>query len=358
MQEVFRLLIINPGSTSTKIAVFDNEKPVLEQTLRHSNEELAPYATIIDQYEFRKNVILDTLNTNGINITRLSAVVGRGGLLKPMEGGTYTVNSKMLEDIKYAPMGQHASNLGAVIADEIASHLGIPAYIVDPVVVDEMDEVARISGMPEIKRISIFHALNQKAVALRAAAELNRKYEDLNLIIAHLGGGISVGAHKKGKVVDINNALDGEGPFSPERSGGVPISGLMSLCYSGKYTLDEMKKKITGKGGLVAHLGTNDGKEVVRRIDAGDKKAELIYKAMAYQIAKEIGACAAVLEGKVDAICITGGLAYDKYLTGWIKERVEFIGDVRIYPGEDEMTALAEGGLRVLRNETAAKEYR
>ena len=358
MQDVFRLLIINPGSTSTKIAVFDNEKPVLEQTLRHSNEELAPYATIIDQYEFRKNVILDTLNTNGINIAKLSAVVGRGGLLKPMEGGTYIVNSKMVEDIKYAPMGQHASNLGAVIADEIAAQLGIPAYIADPVVVDEMDEVARVSGIPEIKRISIFHALNQKAVALRAAAELNSKYEDLNLIIAHLGGGISVGAHRKGRVVDINNALDGEGPFSPERAGGLPVSGLIGLCYSGKYTMDEMKKKVTGKGGLVAHLGTNDGREVVKRIETGDKKAELVYKAMAYQVAKEIGACAAVLEGKVDAVCLTGGLAYDQNLTDWIKERVEFIGDVRIYPGEDEMIALAEGGLRVLRGEEAAKEYK
>jgi butyrate kinase len=358
MQETFRLLIINPGSTSTKIAIFDNEKPVLEQTLRHSNEELAPYATVIDQFEFRKNVILETLNANGINISKLSAVVGRGGLLKPMEGGTYKVNSSMLTDLKAAVMGQHASNLGAIIADEIAAQLGIPAFIVDPVVVDEMDEIARFSGMPDIKRVSIWHALNQKAVARRAAADLGKKYEDTNLIIAHLGGGISVGAHRKGRTVDVNNALDGEGPFSPERSGGVPIGGLMKLCYSGKYTIEEMKKKITGKGGLVAYLGTNDGREVVKMIEAGDKNAELIYKAMAYQVAKDIGACAAVLEGKVDAVCLTGGLAYDKLLTGWIKEMVSFIGDVRIYPGEDEMIALAEGGLRVLRGEEAAKEYK
>ncbi len=358
MQEVFRLLIINPGSTSTKIAIFDNEKPVLEQTLRHSNEELAPYATIIDQYEFRKNVILDTLNANGINITKLSAVGGRGGLLKPMEGGTYRVNAKMLEDLKNAPMGQHASNLGAIIANEIASQLGIPAFIVDPVVVDEMDEIARFSGMPEIKRISIFHALNQKAVARRAAADLGKRYEELNLIVAHLGGGISVGAHKNGRIIDVNNALDGEGPFSPERTGSLPVSGLMKLCYSGKYTIDEMKKKVTGKGGLVAYLGTNDGREVEKMIAAGDKNAELVYKAMAYQVAKEIGACAAVLEGKVNAVCLTGGLAYDKLLISWIKEMVEFIGDVRIYPGEDEMIALAEGGLRVLRKEEEAKEYK
>jgi butyrate kinase len=358
MQEIYRLLIINPGSTSTKIAIFDNEKPVLEETLRHSNEELAPFGTIIEQYEFRKNVILDTLNANGINITKLSAVVGRGGLLKPLESGTYRVNSKMLDDLRHRPMGHHASNLGAIIAHEIASQLGIPAFIVDPVVVDEMDEIARISGMPEIERISLLHALNQKAVGRRAAADLNRKYEDLNLIIAHLGGGISVGAHRKGRVVDVNNALDGEGPFSPERAGGLPIDGLIKLCYSGKYTLDEIKKKITGKGGLVAYLGTNDGREVVRMIEEGNKKAELVYKAMAYQVAKEIGACAAVLEGKVDAVCLTGGLAFDKLLTGWIKERVEFIGDVRIYPGEDEMIALAEGGLRVLREEEDAREYK
>ena len=358
MQEVYRLLIINPGSTSTKIAIFDNEKPVLETTLRHSNEELAPYKTIAEQFEFRKNVILDTLNANGINITKLSGVVGRGGLLKPMEGGTYRVNSAMLEDLKNPPMGQHASNLGAMIANQIASQLNIPAFIVDPVVVDEMDEIARVSGMPEIARVSIFHALNQKAVARRAARDLGKPYEELNLIVAHLGGGISVGAHRNGRVVDVNNALDGEGPFSPERTGTLPVGSLIKLCYSGKYTIDELKKKIVGKGGLVAYLDTNDGREVTKMIEAGNKEAELVYQAMAYQVAKEIGACAAVLEGKVDAVCLTGGLAYDKTLIGWIKERVEFIGDIRVYPGEDEMIALAEGGLRVLRGEEQAKEYK
>ncbi|HWR62486.1 MAG TPA: butyrate kinase [Clostridia bacterium] len=358
MQEVYRLLIINPGSTSTKIAIFDNEKPVMEQTLRHSNEELAPYASIIEQFEFRKNVILDTLNANGINISKLSAVVGRGGLLRPIEGGTYRVNERMLEDLKVGVSGQHASNLGGIIADEIASPLGIPAFIVDPVVVDEMEEISRFSGMPEIKRICIWHALNQKAVARRVAADLGKKYEELNLIIAHLGGGISVGAHKKGKTIDVNNALNGEGPFSPERTGSLPVSGLVKLCYSGKYTIEQLNRLIAGQGGLVAYLGTNDGREAVKRIEAGDKNAELVYKAMAYQVGKEIGACAAVLEGKVDAVCLTGGLAYDKLLVGWIKEMVQFIGDVRVYPGEDEMIALAEGGLRVLRGEEATKEYK
>lgn len=357
MQEIFRLLIINPGSTSTKIAIFDNEKPVMETTLRHTNEELAPYKTVADQFEFRKNVILDTLNQNDINITKLNAVVGRGGLLRPMEGGTYNVNDAMLEDIRTAAMGQHASNLGALIAREIAGQLNIPSFIVDPVVVDELDEIARISGMPEIERISIFHALNQKAVARRAAKDLGKPYEELNLIVAHLGGGISVGAHRNGRIVDVNNALDGEGPFSPERAGSLPVSGLIKLCYSGKYTIDELKKKLVGNGGLIAYLGTNDGREVEDMIKKGNKEAELVYKAMAYQVSKEIGACATVLEGKVDAILITGGLAYDKALISWIKESVEFIAGIKVYPGEDEMIALAEGGLRVLRGEEEAKEY-
>jgi len=357
MAEVFRILTINPGSTSTKIAIFDNEKPVLEETLRHSAEELAGYNKIIEQYEFRKNVILETLNEKGINITKLSAVVGRGGLLKPIPGGTYQVNKKMLEDLRVGVLGEHASNLGGIIANEIASQLNIPAFIVDPVVVDEMEDIARISGMPEIERKSIFHALNQKAVARRAAKSMEKEYEDVNAIVAHLGGGISVGAHKKGRVVDVNNALDGEGPFSPERSGGLPVGDLAKMCFSGKYTLDEIKKRIKGNGGLVAYLGTNDAREVEQMIEKGNSEAELIYRAMAYQVAKEIGSCAAVLEGKVDAIILTGGIAYDKKFVAWIKDRVEFISQVLIFPGEDELIALAEGGLRVLRGEEVAKEY-
>jgi butyrate kinase len=358
MSEVYRLLIINPGSTSTKIAIYDNEKAVLQETLRHSTEEIGKYEKIYDQYEFRKNIILETLNEKGINITKLSAVVGRGGLLKPISGGTYRVNETMVEDLKVGVLGEHASNLGGIIANEIASQLNIPAFIVDPVVVDEMDDVARISGMPELERKSIFHALNQKAVARRAANELGKSYEEVNLIVAHLGGGISVGAHRKGRVVDVNNALDGEGPFSPERSGGLPVGDLAKLCFSGKYSHGEIKKKIKGSGGLVAYLGTNDGREVVKMIENGDKKAELIYKAMAYQVSKEIGSCAAVLKGEVDGIVITGGIAYDDMFVGWIKERVGFISKVFVYPGEDEMIALAQGGLRVLRGEEEAKEYK
>lgn len=355
--DVFRILAINPGSTSTKIAVYDNEREVFETTLRHSNEEIAKYEKVADQFEFRKQVILAILEENEINLTKLNAVVGRGGLLKPIKGGTYSVNEKMIEDIKAAQMGEHASNLGALIAQEIASQLNIPAYIVDPVVVDEMSEIARISGMPDISRVSIFHALNQKAVARRYASEHNRNYRDLNLIVAHLGGGISVGAHEKGNVVDVNNALDGEGPFSPERSGGLPIGDLAKMCYSGKYTHAEIKKKITGKGGLVAYLGTNDGRDVEAMIQKGDEKAKLVFEAMAYQVAKEIGSCAAVLKGHVDAIVLTGGLAYGQMLVDWIKSRVAFIGDIVVYAGEDEMSALALGGLRVLRKEEAPQIY-
>jgi butyrate kinase len=358
MTNVYRILAINPGSTSTKIAIYDNEKSVLETTLRHPTEEINKYEKVYDQYEFRKNVILDVLNEKEINLTKLSAVVGRGGLLKPIEGGTYSVNDKMLDDLKVGVLGEHASNLGGILACEIASNLNIPAFIVDPVVVDEMEDVARISGMPEIDRISIFHALNQKAVARRAAKEKGKDYEEMNLIVAHLGGGISVGAHKNGRVIDVNNALDGEGPFSPERSGGLPVGDLAKLCFSGEYTHDQIKKMIKGKGGLVAYLGTNDGREVVKMIENGDKKAELVYKAMAYQVAKEIGSCSVILKGAVDAIVITGGIAYDKMFVDWITEKVEFISEIIVYPGEDEMMALAEGGLRVLRGEEQAQEYK
>ena len=358
MKQVYRMLIINPGSTSTKISIYDNDEPVMEQTLRHSGEELSSYATVMEQYNFRKDMILRFLKEKAIDLQQPSAVVGRGGLLRPMEGGTYRVNSAMLQDLRNDVMGKHASNLGAILADEIAASLNIPALIVDPVVVDEMEKVAKISGMPEIERKSILHALNQKAVARRAAKEIGRSYAEMNLIVAHMGGGISVGAHQKGKVIDVNNALDGEGPFSPERAGGLPAGELMRLCFSGEYTLEQLKSKTVGNGGLSAYLGTKDGMEVKRRIAEGDEYAKLIYEAMAYQVAKEIGACSTVLKGEVDMICLTGGLAYDELLTGWIRERVGFIGEVRIYPGEDEMIALAEGGLRVLRGEEQVKEYK
>lgn len=354
---MIRLLVINPGSTSTKIAVFDDENIIFEETLRHSTEEICSFNRIYDQLDFRKDIILKALEKNKISLESLNAIVGRGGLLKPIEGGTYEINEKMVEDLKSGSRGEHASNLGGILAYEIAKNLNIRSFIVDPVVVDELQDVARVSGLKGIERISIFHALNQKAVARKHAESLGKKYEDLNLIVAHLGGGVSVGAHEKGKVVDVPNALNGEGPFSPERAGGLPVGALIELCFSGKYSKDEIKKMIVGNGGIVSYLGTNDARQVSDRMKDGDKYAELIYYAMAYQVAKEIGACATVLKGKVDGILITGGIAYDKDFTSWIEERVGFIAPVTVYPGEDELTALAQGGLRVLRGEEEAKIY-
>lgn len=329
----------------------------MEETIRHSGEELAAFTSIHGQLIFRKELILGLLQEKAIDLNSIGAVVGRGGMLRPIEGGTYAVNQAMLEDLKIGVQGQHASNLGGIIAHEIAELLNVPAYIVDPVVVDEMDPVARVSGFPEIKRRSVFHALNQKAVAKRYAHESGRKYEDLNVIVAHLGGGVSVGVHKHGRVVDVNNALDGEGPFSPERSGGVPVGDLVRLCYSGETTLDEMQKRIVGEGGFMAFLNTNDVRTVTKLSVRGNEDCRLKLDAFIYQVSKEIGSCATVLRGKVDAIILTGGIAYGREVTDAIKERIAFIGPVIVYPGEDEMLALAQGALRVLRKEEAVKVY-
>lgn len=351
----FQVLAINPGSTSTKIAVYSDENPVFQTTIKHSAEQLAPFAGISDQYSFRHQEILRVLEEQGVEL-RFDAVVGRGGLIKPVAGGTYRVNDEMVQDLRY-PKKHHACNLGGLIALEIAQEIGVEAYIVDPVVVDELAPLARISGHPEFERLSIFHALNQKAIAIRAAKELGRTYEDCTFIVAHLGGGVSVGIHDHGRVVDVNNALDGEGPFSPERSGGLPTGQVIEAAYSGIPQAD-LKKKVVGKGGFVAYLGTNDGLEVEKMVRTGDPDAKLVYEAMAYQVSKEICALAAVTGGKVDAILLTGGLVYDReYLSKWIQDRVGFLAPVRVYPGEDEMLALTEGALRVLRGEDTPKEY-
>ncbi|MFC4078193.1 butyrate kinase [Salinithrix halophila] len=357
MPEPIRVLAINPGSTSTKIGVFDNEKAVLEETVRHDAEELDRYPDLFDQYPFRKQMILDTLNRAEINLTRLRAVVGRGGLLRPIAGGTYTVNDQMIKDLKSGRFGEHASNLGGVLAFEIADKLNIPSFIVDPVVVDELEPVARISGVPEIERRSIFHALNQKAVARKIASRLGKCYHEVNLVVAHMGGGITVGAHKRGRVVDVNNGLHGEGPFSPERAGTLPVGDLVALSYSGKFFASEIMKMIVGRGGLVGYLGTNDARQVEERIERGDKEARLVYSAMAYQVSKEIGAYATVLQGKVDGIVLTGGLAYGERFTREIADRVSWIAEVFTIPGENELQALAEGALRVIRGEEKAKRY-
>ncbi len=352
------ILAINPGSTSTKFSVFVDEIEKFQKTIRHSNEDLQEFNTIIAQEDFRYGLIMQELKQAEIELNSLTAVVGRGGLLHPLEGGTYLVEEPMLRDIREAKYGEHASNLGAVLADRIAKDLNIPAYIVDPVVVDEMEKIARFSGSPRFERISIMHALNHKAVARLAADQLQKAYQDLNLIVAHLGGGISVGLHRKGRVVDVNNALDGEGPFSPERSGSLYSGLLIDLCYSGKFTHREVRSLIKGRGGLIAYLGTNDAREVVKRIKAGDDYAKLIYEAMAYQIAKEIGSLAPIVNGEIDAIVLTGGLAYDsEILVPLIQEKVSFIAPVMIFPGEEEMQALAAGAYRVIHGEEVVNHY-
>jgi butyrate kinase len=348
------IFAINPGSTSTKIAFFEDTKCLWTETQRYEASDLARYANVMEQEQFRFDEISKILDAKGVKPANFAAVVGRGGLLKPIESGTYPVNSRMLEDLAG---GAHASNLGAPLAVRFASAAGVPAFIVDPVVVDELVDEARISGLPELPRVSIFHALNQKAVARRAAAELKKNYEECSLVVAHMGGGVSVGAHAKGRVIDVNNALDGEGPMSPERSGSLPVGGLADLCFSGKHTRGEIGKMINGRGGLVAHLGTNDMREVEGRIAGGDAKASLVFEAMSLQISKEIGSCAVVLKGEIDAIVLTGGLAHSDKLCERIMSRTKFIAPILRYPGEDEMQALAEGAWRILTNREPPKKY-
>lgn len=355
-ERVYRILAINPGSTSTKIAVYENERPVFETTRRHSADELAPFADIASQYDFRKEQILDCLVKAGIDPATLSAVVGRGGLLKPIEGGTYVISDRAIEDARIGVQGQHASNIGAPLAKGIADEYGLPSFFVDPPCVDEFEPLARLSGLPDLPRHSLLHALNLKAVGHRVASDLGRKFADLNMVMVHLGGGISVVPSKQGRFIDANNATE-EGPFSPERTGTLPVRSLVQLCYSGKYTAKEMDRRAVGQGGMVAYLGTNDSQEVQRRIAAGDSQARLVFEAMAYQVAKEIGAMAAVLAGKVDYVVLTGGIANSELLTGWIRERVEWIAPVLIYPGEEELRALVEGALRVMRGQEKPKIY-
>lgn len=353
-----KILAINPGSTSTKIAVFANAKIVFFKNIKHSSEDLKEFKTISDQYEYRKNIIYQELEKAEIDFEEITAVVGRGGLLKPIPSGVYEVNDKMKKDLLKCTRGQHASNLGGLIADCIAQNLpNAKAYIADPVVVDELEDIARISGHPTFERISIFHALNHKAVARFHAKCISRKYEDLNLIVVHLGGGITVGAHKKGHVIDVNQGLDGDGPFSPERSGTLPVGDLAELCFSGKYTLEEVKKMIVGEGGFTAYFGTSDAIEVEDLVNKGDKKALLIFEAMAYQVSKEIGAMSTVLKGDVDGILITGGLAYNKWFIELIIDRSAHLAPISIYPGEDEMKALALNGIMVLKGETEVRKY-
>jgi butyrate kinase len=354
---VFRILAINPGSTSTKFAVYDNENAVLQQVIRHDMIELARYGSVLEQKEMRRNSIMSSMAAAGIELHSIDAIAGRGGLLRPIESGTFLINQKMIEDLRSATAAIHASALGAIIAAEIAHTLSIPSYVVDPIVVDEMDPNAKLTGMPGIERSSVFHALNQKAIARRLAAELGKPYENARFIVVHLGGGITVGAHRYGRVIDVNDALSGEGPFTPERTGGIPAIPLIKMCFSGEYAEAEMIEKVTKKGGVQAYLGTSDLRSVQKMINDGDEFAALVLDSMAYQVSKEIGAMTAVLEGVVDAIILTGGLAYSTRFTGAIKQRVDKLAPVHVFPGEDEMLALMSGVLRVLRRQEPAANY-
>jgi butyrate kinase len=353
----YNILAINPGSTSTKVAVYKDKELVKELTLRHTSDELKDFPDILSQFHFRKEIIMNAVKESGIDIREMDAIIGRGGLVKPIPSGVYEVNDALKRDLRDKDLGEHASNLGGLIADDIAQEIGVKAYIADPVVVDELQDVARVCGLPNLHRVSIFHALNQKAIAREYAERIGKKYEDLNLILAHLGGGVSVGAHLKGEVIDVNNALDGEGPMSPERAGTLPTRQLAELCFSGKYTYDEVRKMITGRGGFTAHLGTNNAMEVEERIAAGDSQAKLVFDAMCYEVAKNIGAMATVLHGKVDAIILTGGMAHSKYLCKYVEDMVSFIAPVVVMAGENELEALAMNALRVLNGTTIAKIY-
>ncbi len=354
-----KILVINPGSSSTKIAVFHNLTSKYLKNIKHSLKEISKFKSIAEQFEFRKNLILSLLKQENIPINDFDAIIGRGGFIKPVKSGIIQTDENMIKTLNRGNLGEHASNLGGMLAHNIAK-LGnkkIKSFILDPVVVDEMENLARYSGIPEISRLSIFHALNQKAVIRRYAKERGKNINELNIIVAHIGGGTSLGAHKKGQAIDVNNGLDGEGPFSTDRSGGVPIGQLRQLCFSGKYTHEEIKLKIKGKGGLIAYLGTTDGLEIEKKINNGDKKAKEVYEAMAYQVSKEIGALSTVLKGKVDAIILTGGFAYSDLFISWIKERIGFISEIIVYPGEDEMKALAEGAYYALNGEMDINKY-
>lgn len=356
MNRGYRILVINPGSTSTKAAVYENTERKALFTMHHTEDELEAFPDTMSQLGFRRGAILAELEKAGVDILSFDIVMGRGGLLKPIPSGIYEVDEDVVHDLRFAEK-DHASNLGGLLAREIADRAGVKAYIADPVVVDELDDVARITGIPWVRKSSIFHPLNQKAVARRYAKTAGRSYEDMNLIVAHIGGGISIGAHRKGRVVDVNNALEGDGPFSPERMGSLPMAALAEMCFSGEYSHARIKKLIAGKGGMVALLGTNSVRDAVERAQNGDRLAGEVIGAMSYQIGKSIGAAAAVLHGEVDAVILTGGVAYSPMVTDYIKGMVSFIAPVVVIPGEDELEALASNALRLLSGEARARVY-
>ena len=352
----FRVLVINTGSTSTKIAVYQDDEPIIEQTLAHSTEELAHFGNVVEQLDWRRDIIINKLAAENIAIDSLSAVIGRGGLLRPVKSGVYKVNQKMIDEL-HCCSPQHASNLSAIIAANIAERCNVNAYIADPIVVDERDEVAKICGVKQIRSRCIFHALNQKATSRIYAEEIGEQYENLNLVVAHMGGGISVAAHKKGVVVDVNNALDGEGPIAPERAGTLPAGELVNMCFSGQYTHKQVSSMIVGNAGLVSLTGCNSVKELCDRAQTGNAEATMAIEAMCYTTAKQIGAMATVLQGNVDAILITGGIANSKFIVEKVSSYCRYIAPIRVYPGENELMALAMNAMRVLRGQTQAQDY-
>lgn len=350
-----RILVINPGSTSTKLAVYDENGALWRESISHPATELAQFHHINEQYDYRKRHVRETLEKAGM-IDGFDAVVARGGLLRPTPGGVYRIDGRIKHDLWHADM-EHASNLAAWIADEIAAGTGCPAYIADPVVTDELCDIARLTGIPEIPRISAFHALNSRAVSRKYAARIGKEYEELNLVVAHLGGGVSVSAHHYGRVIDVNNALNGEGPFSPERAGTAPARQLADLCFSGKYTHREIRKMLNGRGGLLAYLGTTDVENIVRQVHAGAEKHRLVLDAMLYTVAKEIGAMHVALHGQTDAIILTGGIAFNGYCVDALREWTERLAPVVVIPGEDEMGALAANAIGALKGTLPLQEY-
>lgn len=352
-----RILVINPGSTTTKLALYENENPIWLETIAYSSEKLFQFKKISDQLDLRQKDITTVLKQKKFELSTLNAVSARGGPFKPLKGGTYRIGDAVLKDVlEGRVLAEHVSNLGVLLADGIARPLNIAAFFVDPVSVDEFEPVARITGFPELERKSLLHALNIKASARALASELGKNFDRINFLAAHLGGGISICAIRSGRIVDVLNANE-EGPFSPERAGSLPMGNFTSLCYSGQFTQYEMKRKLISQSGLIAHLGTHDAREVENRIRSGDAKAKLVFQALAYQIAKGIGSLAAVLHGKVDAILLTGGLANSSMLVEWISEKISFLSPVHVYPGEREMEALALGVLRILKGEEREKNY-
>ncbi|WP_410506390.1 butyrate kinase [Haloimpatiens sp. FM7315] len=351
---MMRILVINPGATSTKISIFEDKEEILKKNIEHSASDLAPFEHIIDQFQYRKDLISKTLKEEGFKVTDFNAVCGRGGLLRHIPSGTYEVTDKVIQDIYNPPYGEHASNLGTILAKAIAEEAGIKAYFVDPVSVDEMTDVARVTGFSGMERESFFHALNQKSMGRKASLKLGKKYEEVNLIVVHMGGGVSVAAHEKGRVIDVYNVKD-EGSFSMDRGGSLPVNALINFCFSGK-TKKEVKKALGSKAGVFSYLGTRDFREVEIKAFSGDEKAKLIFDALVYQHCKDIGAMAAVLKFNVDAIVLTAGMAHSKKLCSAIADYVGKLAPIIVLPGEEEMKSLAEGALRVLNGELP-KEY-